>query len=181
MLALLRSISLFAVLILACGEMVSAQLTAGETAKSIISIRQQYAAINKRAARYRKGKKELSGYSLEGGELIAYFDGPAVVKIVARHFGESGNTLEEYYYLNGQLIFVFEKVSRYSRPLSGKVVSAVENRFYFQDDNLIRWLGEKGKEVRVSEDYRLKERVLLQNSNEFVSGARSTKGVIEAH
>src|SRR5687767_211913 len=146
----------------------------------ITSIRQQYAAINKRAARYRKVKKELSGYSLEGGELIAYFDGPAVAKIVARHFGESGNTVEEYYYRNGQLIFVFEKVSRYSRPLSGKVVSTVEHRFYFQDDNLIRWLGEKGQQVVVSEEYRLKEKVLLENSNDFVSGARSTKGVIEA-
>ena len=145
----------------------------------IASIRQQYVAINKRAARSRKVKKELSGYSLEGGELIAYFDGRAVVKIVARHFGESGNAVEEYYYRNGQLIFVFEKVSQYSRPLSGKVVSAIGNRFYFEDDNLIRWLGEKGKEVPVSEEYRLKEKVLLQNSNEFVSGARSTKAVIE--
>ena len=146
----------------------------------LLAIRQQYAAINKRAARYRKVKKQLSGYSLEGGELVAYFDGPAVVKIVARHFGESGNTVEEYYYGNGQLIFVFEKVSQYSRPLSGKVVSSVENRFYFQDDDLIRWLGEKGKEVLVSEVYRLKEKVLLENSNQFVSGARSTKALIEA-
>ena len=154
---------------------VSAQAT-----DPIASIRQQYAAINKRAARYRKVKKELSGYSLEGGELIAYFDGPAIVKIVARHFGESGKTVEEYYYHNGQLIFVFERVSRYSGPLSGKVTSAVENRLYFQDDNLIRWLGENGKEVPVGEEYRLKERVLLQNSNEFAIGARSPKAVIEA-
>ena len=146
----------------------------------LLAIRQQYAAINKRSARYRKVKKDLSGYSLEGGELVAYFDGPAIAKIVARHLGESGNTVEEYYYRNGQLIFVFEKVSRYSRPLSGKVVSAVENRFYFQDDDLIRWLGEKGKEVPVSEEYRLKEKVLLENSNQFISGARSPKALIEA-
>src|SRR5688572_24614158 len=33
----------------------------------ITAIRQHYTAINKRAARYRKFKKELSGYSLEGG------------------------------------------------------------------------------------------------------------------
>ena len=162
------------------GTGVAPALAPAQVKDPIASIRQQYAAINKRAARYRKVKKELSGYSLEGGELAAYFDGPAIVKIVARHFGESGNTVEEYYYRNGQLIFVFEKVSRYSRPLSGKVISAVENRFYFQDDDLIRWLGEKGKEVPVSEEYRLKEKVLLENSNEFVSGARSTKASIEA-
>ncbi|HKO60510.1 MAG TPA: hypothetical protein VJV03_05065 [Pyrinomonadaceae bacterium] len=146
----------------------------------IAAIRQQYAAINKRSPRYRKVNKELSGFSLEGGELFAYFDGPAIVKIVARHFGESGNTVEEYYYWNGQLIFAFEKVSRYNRPLSGRVVSAVENRFYFNDGNLIRWIGEKGKEAPVSEAYRLKEKVFLENSNTFVIGARSTKPVIES-
>ena len=154
-------------------------LIVGQTKDPIASIRQHYAAINKRAAKYRRVKKELSGFSLEGGELIAYFDGPAIMKIVTRHFGESGNTVEEYYYRNGQLIFVFEKISHYSRPLSGKVVSALENRYYFNDDDLIRWIGEKGKEVPVSEEYRLKEKVFLENSNTCVSGARSTNAVIE--
>ena len=167
-------------LFLACSATCLPAPVRAQAKDPLLSIRQQYAAINKRAARYRKVKKELSGYSLEGGELVAYFDGPAIVKIVARHLGESGNTVEEYYCRNGQLIFVFEKVSRYSRPLSGKVVSAVESRFYFQDDDLIRWLGEKGKEVPVSEEYRLKEKVLLENSNQFTSGARTTKVLIEA-
>lgn len=173
-------ISLLVVLLPALAITASAQLTAAETTRSIISIRQHYAAINKRSARLRKVKKELSGFSLEGGELIAYFDGPAIVKIVARHFGESGNTLEEYYYHNGQLIFVFEKESRYNRPFSGRVMTAMENRFYFHEDDLIRWIGDKGKEVAVSEEYRLKEKVFLENSNTFVTGARSTKAVIES-
>jgi len=147
----------------------------------ISSIRTQYASINRRAARYKKIKKELSGFSLEGGELVAYLNGPVVVKLVARHYGESGNTLEEYYYSQGQLIFVFEKVSHYSQPLSGKVVRAEENRFYFNDDNLIRWIGEKGKVVSVNEDYRLKEKILLENSNKFLIGARSANAVIEAY
>ncbi len=174
------SISLLAALFFISGLTASAQFGASDTTRQIMSIRQQYAAINARAARYRKVKKELSGFSLEGGELIAYFDGAAIVKIVARHFGEAGNTVEEYYYRNGQLIFVYEKVSLYNRPLSGQVVNVVENRFYFNDDDLIRWIGEKGKQVQVSEEYRLKEKVLLENSNTFLSGAQSADAVIEA-
>jgi len=74
---------------------------APQPGNSIQLIRQQYAAINKRAGGYRKVKKELSGFSLEGGEMIAYFNGPAIVKIVANHYGESGKAYEEYYYAAG--------------------------------------------------------------------------------
>ena len=146
----------------------------------ISSIRKQYAAINKRASRYRKVKKELSGFSLEGGELLAYFDRGAIVKIVARHFGEGGNTVEEYYYRNGQLIFVFERISHYDQPMSGKVIRTTENRYYFHDDDLVRWVDETGKAVSPNEDYRLKEKGLLEHSNKFLLGARSLKRVVEA-
>ncbi len=147
----------------------------------IPSIRKQYAAINKRVAKYRKVKKELSGFSLEGGELLAYFDGRAVVKIVVRHFGEGGQTLEEYYYANSQLIFVFEKVSHYNQPMSGRVVRTSENRYYFKNDDLIRWVGGQGKEVTQDAEVRLKEKGLLEYSNKFVIGARSAKPVVEAY
>ena len=153
----------------------------GQAASPIPAIRKQYAAINKRASRYRKVKKQLSGYSLEGGELVAYFDRGTVVKIVARHFGEGGNTVEEYYYANGQLIFVFEKVSHYSRPLSSKVVSTTENRYYFNEDDLVLWIDEKGKTVSTNEDYRLKEKGLLEYSNQFLVAARSSKHIVEAN
>lgn len=145
----------------------------------ISSIRAQYAAINKRAGRHRKVKKELSGFSLEGGQLIAHFDGPAIVKLVANHYGEMGRTVEEYYYSNGKLIFVFEKVLNYNKPM-GKVVRTTENRYYFNNDQLIRWLDEKGKQADTSsEDARSKQKDLLENSNLFTAGARSTKAVIE--
>ena len=38
----------------------------------IPAIRQQYATINRKTAKYRKVKKELLGFSAEGGELVAY-------------------------------------------------------------------------------------------------------------
>lgn len=152
-----------------------------QAADPIQSIRRQYANINKRASRYRKVKKQLSGFSLEGGELVAYLDGPAVVKLVANHYGEGGRTLEEYYFANGKLIFVFQKESRYDRPLSGKVVRTSENRFYFESDRLIRWLGADGKPVASgTAEYQEKQDEYLETSRKFVNAARSKVSTIEA-
>lgn len=158
------------------------QTSAGEAETvAVQSIRRQYAAINKRAGRYKKVRKELSGFSLEGGELVAYLDGPAVVKIVANHYGEGGRTREEYYYSNGKLIFVLQKEFRYNRPLSGKVVRTRENRLYFENDRLIRWLGEDGKAVASgSTEYQEKQDEFLETSRKFVDAARSKASTIEA-
>lgn len=145
------------------------------------TIRQQYAAINKGLARYKKVKKKLSGFSVEGGELVAYLDGPAVVKIVANNYGEGGKSTEEYYYSKGKLIFVYRKDSKYDRPMSGKVVRTEENRFYFDNDRLIRWINEAGKQVPSGNaGYQQKQDEYLQTSNKFLEGARSTNPTIEA-
>jgi hypothetical protein len=146
----------------------------------ITSIRRQYSAINKRAGRYKKTRKALSGFSLEGGQLVAYFDGPALAKIVATHYGEMGGTVEEYYFANGKLIFVFEKVLHYNKPMSGKVVHTMENRYYFDNDNLIRWIEENGKQADTSsEEFRSKQKELLDHSKLFTAGARSKNPAIE--
>lgn len=152
-----------------------------DTAPAIQSIRRQYGAINKRAGKYKKVRKKLSGFSLEGGELVAYLDGPAVVKMVANHYGEMGRSVEEYYYQRGKLIFVFQKEYRYDRPLSGKVVRTSENRFYFENDGLIRWLDEDGKPVASgSAEYQEKQDEYLETSRKFMDGARSKGSTIEA-
>ena len=151
-----------------------------QTESAIDNIRREYAAINKRTNRYKKVKKTLSGLSLEGGQLVAYSDGAAIVKIVATHYGEMGRTLEEYYYSNGKLIFMFEKILHYNKPLSGKVVHTMESRYYFDNDKMIRLIDENGKDVDAgSEEFRMKEKELLETSNLFVAGARSKNPAIE--
>jgi hypothetical protein len=151
-----------------------------QSVSSIQSIRRQYAAINKHASRYRQVKKELSGFSLEGGELVAYFDGPAIVKLVAKYYGESGQALEEYYFKNEQLIFVFRKESTYNRPLSGKVVRSAEDRFYFANDRLIQWLNNSGRPAPNGiADYQQKQNEYLETARKFAAGARSKAATIE--
>jgi hypothetical protein len=156
-------------------------LAGAQTQDPIDAIRQHYASINQNVARYRRVKKDLSGYSAEGGELIAYFHGPSVMKMVATFFGETGRTVEEYYFWNGQLIFVFQTESRYDKPLSGKVIRKIESRFYFKDDKLIRWLDENGKEVASdSAEYAPKQADYLKFSKELVEGAQSRRATIES-
>jgi hypothetical protein len=148
---------------------------------AIESIRQHYANINQNVARYRRVKKNLTGFSAEGGELFAYFHGPSVMKLVATFYGETGRTVEEYYFWNGQLIFVLSTDNRYDKPLSGKIVRKTENRFYFKDDKMIRWQGENGKEVASnSDEYGPKQVDYLKLSKQFVDGAKSKAATIES-
>ena len=143
-------------------------IKAGASGDTIETIRSQYASINRNVRRYKKVKKELSGYSTEGGTMEAYVDGASVKKIVAHFYGETGRADEEYYFWNDQLIFVFRKDSTYSRPLSGKVVSTKENRFYFNNGHMIRWLNESGKQVPSSNSgYSEKQNEYLESSRKF--------------
>lgn len=147
----------------------------------ILSIRRRYATINKSLAKYRVVKKELSGFSTEGGELVAYFDGPAIVKIAATYHGETGRAFEEFYYWNEKLIFVFRRRDTYDRPLSGKVVKTRENRFYFSNDELIRWINEDAQHVAPgNSQYAESKTHYLSLSKRFTEGARTQKSTIEA-
>ena len=102
------------------------------------------------------------------------------MKVVANHYGAMGRTVEEYYYSDGKLIFVFERVFHYNKPMSGKVIRTGENRYYFNNDYLIRWMDENGKQSDVSSEEALtRQKVLLENSNTFSTAARSKNRTIE--
>ncbi len=173
------AISVAALLVVGNATVANASLLA-QTDNAVESIRQHYADINQNASRYRRVKKNLSGFSVEGGELVAYFHGPTVMKMVATFFGETGRAVEEYYFWNGQLIFVFQTDNRYDKPF-GKVVRKIENRFYFKDDKMIRWIGADGKEIASdSSDYTTKQTDYLKMSKQFVDGAKSKANTIES-
>ena len=154
---------------------------AAQATDPIAPIRQHYAQINRDARLYRRVKKELSGFSAEGGELIAYFHGPSIMKMVATYFGEGGKATEEYYYWDGKLIFVLRTDYSYNRPLTGKVVKTDVSRFYFNDDKLIRWIDENGKQMAAdSSEYQEKQKEHLESSKQFSDGARSKNPTIES-
>ncbi|MFS4470717.1 hypothetical protein [Chryseobacterium sp. T20] len=72
-------------------------------------------------------KKDIEGESAEGGEATFYYTDKRLEKVIARHYGEMGQMLIEYYLMNGQLSFVFEKEYRYNRPLFYDTKAMKEN------------------------------------------------------
>lgn len=72
-------------------------------------------------------KRDIEGESAEGGEATFFFKGKRLEKILARHYGEMGQALIEYYLLNGQLSFVFQKDYKYNRPMFYDTKAMKEN------------------------------------------------------
>ncbi|WP_185226073.1 hypothetical protein [Chryseobacterium indologenes] len=126
-------------------------------------------------------KKNIEGESTEGGEAAFYYKNKRLEKVIARHYGEMGRKLIEYYLLNGRLSFVFEKEYTYNRPLFYDLKAMKENsdteafdlnksdimeiRSYFEKGNLIYTVNNKDtvasfgndhtqkKEQKISEDF----------------------------
>lgn len=115
-------------------------------------IRENFKRINA-IARWTKIDSLDLWETTEGGEAKFYYAGNNLEKISVRHFGETFQQLAEYYLLNGQLSFVFEKAYRYNRPMyydsvamkeSGDTEAfdfdksiVVENRGYFKNEKLV--------------------------------------------
>ncbi|MCX2486563.1 hypothetical protein [Pedobacter sp. MR2016-24] len=116
--------------------------TAVDTAQLIKTIKAEYAAINNGS--FTKKKKDLSGLSAEGGELITYYKKLAVVKEHAILYGEMGKVEIDLYYNATGLFFVYKKETFYDQPMyvkGSKVKSLTQNRYYFHKGGMIRWIG----------------------------------------
>ncbi|AZB01958.1 hypothetical protein EG359_21240 [Chryseobacterium joostei] len=100
-------------------------------------------------------KQNIEGESAEGGEATYYYKNKRLEKIMARHYGEMGQVLIEYYLLNGNLSFVFEKDYKYNRPLFYDVKAMKENNdtevFDFEKSEIIetRNYFEKGNLIHI--------------------------------
>ena len=129
--------------------------------EKIRAIRQRYAEVQSQLKRCRQVKRDLPGESAEGGELIGYFRDLALWKLSAQFYGESGKAREEYYFWEGQLFFVLRSESRYTQPLSGVVKTESEERFYFDEGKLIRWLGPDKKPIALGPEAQERGRELF--------------------
>lgn len=116
----------------------------------IKDIRNQFIVINKNIKSYRLIEKNVLGMSLEGGLLKAYIANGELKKATITLFGETGRESYDLYYNANDLIFVMNTSYRYNAPF-GKVVSKDENRYYFQNGKMIKWINEKGNDALITE------------------------------
>ncbi len=111
--------------------------------------RKVYEGINAGEVGYQKCKAihkddpivfELTGWS-EKGKLR---------KILVQVPGEDGDGSEEYYLEDGKLLFVFRHY-RGTHPDTGKVNAMIEDRFYFTDGKMFKWVGAGKKTIAPEE------------------------------
>jgi hypothetical protein len=134
--------------------------------EAIETIRNRYAQVNRDLHMCQQIKRELEGYSSEGGELTDYLLNSSVRKAIALFYHETGQTLREYYFWDDQLFFVFEVRSHYDK-IFGRVVSKDEGRFYFSNGRLVRWLDGKQENSIASSDAKQLATELLDTAKEF--------------
>lgn len=114
----------------------------------ISQINEEYIRINNNTAKFKITEQDIFGHSAEGGELSKYYDGKTLRKAILILYGETGQSTSEYYFLSGELIFVHKKNEKYRSPIymeKPEVKSGEENKFYFKNQRLIRWIGNDGK------------------------------------
>lgn len=132
--------------------------------------------------------KELTGTN-EGGEVKFYYLNKQLEKIVTRTFGETFQNLKEYYLLNGELSFVFEKTLKYNRPIYYDSTAMKENddieifdfgkskvvevRSYFEGGKLIHQISNAESGPSDERNYQLHEQKRI--SREFESLIKGIK------
>jgi len=135
-------------------------------------IRANFKRINSNTKWASIDTEELSE-TTEGGEAKFYYQNGQLEKIVARHYGETFQLLTEYYLLNGQLSFVFEKRHKYNRPLyydstamkENNDIEAfdfdkseiIEDRSYFESGSLLHQINSQDCGSPFTNDYLLEE------------------------
>jgi len=114
---------------------------------------------------------DLEGESTEGGQAKAYFIEDKIGKTSVEYFGETGKLYTEFYYSENQLIFCFVKKTNYDLPISvegSKEIESIEDRFYFSDNKMIRWLkNDKSKANLSTQESKDKELEILKDSKEI--------------
>jgi len=80
-------------------------------------------------------------------------------KIIEKYYGDMWKWIVEYYFWDKELFFVFSRETYYDKPITFddfKVESIVDNRYYFNDWQLIEWI--KPNDILAEEDDEFKEK-----------------------
>jgi len=141
--------------------------TSAANGSLIQSIKAEMQNINKHIKKSREGKKTLFGLSDEGAELQYYSNNDKIIKMTMTYYSEIGKLIEDYYYQNEKLIYVYSRMSRYNKPF-GKIIKKDENRYYFSQYNMIQW--EENNKVLLpgAKGFGKKQNELIESSKQLM-------------
>lgn len=135
--------------------------------------RSVYAEINNATASMRKvsavWKDDPIVFELQG-----WVQGTELRKIIAIVPGEDGGGHEEFYLENGKPLFVYRQYESGSID-SAKLRKKVEDRFYFKDGKMFRWIGTDKKDVPAeSLDFIAESERLTSNCVHFIKAFKDS-------
>jgi hypothetical protein len=134
----------------------------------VLKIREQFKTTNANLNAYEKIEKDIYSESTEGGTIRVYHIDGETVLMHCEFYGEGGNMMEEYYFWNSELYFVYTVQELYDRPIymeGSKVSEKIENRYYFNNGKMIRWLDRNKQKVnKYADEYSEAEQQLLNES-----------------
>ena len=131
-------------------------------------IHENYSVVRENLASYTTETVEVWDESSEGGEAIGYFHQARVQMIEVVLFGETRKYSSEYYFKNDSLYFVFTQDFIYNRPFYWDEKYAIEsgdneaydpektitkeNRYYFHNDRLFKWLDPEKRQIDLTSE-----------------------------
>ena len=110
--------------------------------------RQLFAEVNKQLSQLERvnfvSKRPGADYKAEGK---AWLDSGAIKKIEITERDDSGDVVSEFYYSGPTLVFVYEAVKGFADSgRSKKQVTTSEERYYFRDGKLFKWVSGMGND-----------------------------------
>ncbi len=140
--------------------------------------RQVFADVNKQlpqldAVRF-TSKRPAADYRAEGR---AWAEAGVIKKIEITERDDSGDVVSEFYYAGAALVFVYESVKGFADSgNSRKMVTRLEERYYFRDGKLFKWISgmgnDKGDNAPGTADFVDAGKSRLQASDTFLAAAR---------
>jgi Ni/Co efflux regulator RcnB len=131
--------------------------------QAILQIRKEFQAIQRLQPQLKKVTVKLEDLSTEGGDAQSFRDSKGEVRVIqTRLYFESGKVLADFYYRNGALIFAHYRNHSYNvphfvtpelakanggEPFDPRKTKISEDRYYFAQGQMIRWLGKNGMSI----------------------------------
>lgn len=141
-------------------------------------IREQYQTVNAHIGQYRKTEVNMEGISAEGAVLEGYYAGDTLKLLVHDVYGEMYRWRLEIYYEAEKPIFCYRRQYKYAVPIyestfAADKVTVDEDRAYFKDGKMIRWIDDKNKTFQQRND------LFVKTEKDYLKTAVTLRKVIK--
>lgn len=145
----------------------------------IKDIRAEYALVKNSITTFQRDSTAAPDSVLLDGDAFYYQDRQKNIRLIElRRQRTDGCQHHEYYFKNNKLFFVYKEVQEYNAPFwmtadafkeqgyelyDPQKTKIFENRFYFHENKLIRWLNpEKRQVAKTSQTFQNEEKKILE-------------------